>query len=156
MLSRDQAQPCRHLSPVLETLCVSHGCCQRTGGNRPDAGNLCQLAAGFVFPMPSLDLSFKFIDLLVQFLEVIDQASDEQPEAAWQLKAAILNERWHIPGDMHDPPGNRDTVLCQQPANLVRLRRSCLHESLPGTVYAQNRLLLDILDGHETHVFPPD
>ena len=137
MLSRDQAQPCRQLPAILESLAVANRGHQGTGRDRSDARNFRQLTTCFIFTMPLLDLSFKLIDLLVQFFKVPYQAHDELLETARQVVTAILDDLWHILGNMRNSHGNRNAILSQKPANLVRLRRSCLDESLASAVDAQ-------------------
>ncbi|MCY1304684.1 hypothetical protein D9M70_544460 [compost metagenome] len=47
-----------------------------------------------------LDLGLELADLGIEFLEVIEQALDQQSEAAWQLIAGILDEFAHAAQDV--------------------------------------------------------
>src|SRR5438445_9660999 len=98
MLSRDQPKPCSHLSAVSKAPRIADRRRQCTGRYRSDARNLCQLAAGFALPMPSLDFAFKFTHLPIQFLEVIEQAQNEQPETSRQIVVAVLNDLRYLLG----------------------------------------------------------
>jgi Domain of unknown function (DUF4372) len=55
-------------------------------------------------------------------------------------------------GHVPDVLRNDQTKFTEQSADLIRLRGARLHKPLAHTMYGQDRLLLDALDRHKTHV----
>lgn len=66
MLFGNQAQPRRHLTAAVKVLRVANGSHQRTGGDRPNAMDLRELATDIAVAMPALNLHFKFTGLAIQ------------------------------------------------------------------------------------------
>jgi hypothetical protein len=54
----------------------------------------------------------------------------------------------HVP----DALRNDQTKFTEEPSDLIRLRGARLHKPLAHTMYGQDRLLLDALDWHKSHV----
>ena len=71
VLLGNQPEPRGHLATVIEAFRIADGGHQCARCDRPDAGNLLQLAAGLIAPMPSLDLTLEFAHLPGELLEVI-------------------------------------------------------------------------------------
>ena len=92
MLPGHQAQPGGDLPAVVKVPGVSHGCHQRAGRDRANAGDTRQFAAGLALAMPLDDLRLELAHLTVQLFEVIEQALGEQPERAGQLVAGVFNK----------------------------------------------------------------
>ena len=135
-----QAQPGGKLSSVLEVLGITDGRDERTGSDRADAGNLLELAACLALAVRSLDLCLEFTDLAIEFLEVIEQTLDQQPKAAWQFVARILDEIRHLGTDVRDPLRDDEPELGQQPTNLVGQGGTCADKSLAHTMHRENGL----------------
>ncbi|MCY1351466.1 hypothetical protein D9M69_377310 [compost metagenome] len=85
---------------VLKVLGVPDRSHERARCNRADAGDPLELATCFAVAVRCLDLGLELADLGIEFLEVIEQALDQQSEAAWQLIAGILDEFAHAAQDV--------------------------------------------------------
>ncbi len=97
MLLWDKTKPGRHLTTVVEVLRVANGGDQRIGGDRTNAWDVRTLAADIAAAMPRSNLYFKFIDLTIQFLEMVQQPLNEYPKRSRQLVAGIFT-RSSTPG----------------------------------------------------------
>ena len=104
--------------------------------------------------MPCLDLHLDLVDLLVELLQVLQQAVDQLSEQPRQLVARILDQVWYSAGDEANPLGHDHPVLCQEAADLVGLGCARLDKGLSHAVQRQHRLLLGVLDRHEPHSGP--
>jgi hypothetical protein len=104
--------------------------------------------------VPSTDLLFELIDLLVEILDVIQQPLHEPSERSRQLVRAVLDQLRHATGDVRNAFGDDQAELGQQAPYLVGLCRPSLDEALADAVHGEHRLLLDILHRHEAHIRP--
>ena len=129
---RYQPDPGRELPCVPEVARVTGAGHQRAGGDGADAGDRLEPLAHFAAAMPLLDLAFEFSHLPIQFLEVLQQPVDQQPEAAWQVVAGIFDEQRDALVDVADALRNDQTELDQQTADLVCLGGARVDEALAG------------------------
>ena len=90
--------------------------------------------------MPLLDLAFKFVDLLIQRLEVLQQPIDQQPESPGQFIAGIFDQLRHLFVDVADSLRNDEPELDQQAAYLVGLGTACVDEALARRMQRQHGL----------------
>ena len=153
-LTRNQADPCCELPRVLEIARITSTGNQGARSEGANAGNSLQTFASLVGSVPLLDLALDFANVSVEFLEVIQQALDEQPEAPRQLVAGIFDENGHARVDVPDALRHNEAKFHQQATNLVGLCAACVNKALARRVQRQHRLLLWILRRNEAHVWP--
>ena len=91
-----QAASWRALSKLFASPTVAANALAVSG---PMAGTFSSLRL-IALLVPDLDSRFEFADLTVQFLEMSQQAIDQQPQRAWQLVARVLDQ----PGNAFDLP----------------------------------------------------
>ncbi len=154
MLFGNQAQPCRHLSAAVKVLGITDGGDQRTGCDRSNAWYLCELGTDLAAAMPGLNLHFKFTDLAIQFLKMVQQPLNEYPKRARQLVACIFNKFRNPCGDVTNALWDDQPEFTKKTADLVGLGSARLHKTLTDPVQCQNRLLLNVLDRNKTHIRP--
>lgn len=98
MLSGNQAEPCCNLATTVEVLRVTDRSDQRACSDGTDARDLGELPTDLVAVMPSLDLRFEFLDLVIQFLEVVEQALNKQAKrtglAHWHRHRSTRGRAW--------------------------------------------------------------
>src|SRR3990167_1435580 len=131
MLSWHQTKPSSDLPTTAEVLRIADRCDQRAGRDRPDAGNLGQLAAEVNAEVPCLDLRFKFIDLAVQILEVLEKPLHHQSKPARKLIGTVFHQLGNARGNVANALRNDETERPEQSTYLVCLRRACPHKPLP-------------------------
>ena len=106
--------------------------------------------------MPRLNLRLEFIDLAIEFFEVIQQALHEYTKRSWQFVAGIFNQLWDKRSNVADALRDDDSKFAKEATDLVALRRARFKKPLSHMVQCEHALLLDILDRHEPHVWPTD
>lgn len=124
MLPRHKAKPSRELPAVVEAVRIGDGSHQGARPQWPDARNLLEPEAQFAAAMPSFDVVLEFVNQLVQFLQVLGQASNQLAERPWQLIARVFEQTGDLLGDVADALRNDQSELAEQAANLVGLRRA--------------------------------
>jgi len=85
MLPGNEAQPGSELPCVVEALRIPKSGDQGACRDRADARNLLELATVIAGVVPGLDLPLHLGDLAIEFLQMVHQSLDQQPECASQL-----------------------------------------------------------------------
>ncbi len=100
--SPSQAATCRPLSKLFASPIDGD---QRTGGDRADARDLLELPAELAAAMPRLDLGLELVDLPIQLLEVLEQATRSAAGTSPAARCSHLRAARHALGDVSDPCG---------------------------------------------------
>ena len=120
--------------------------------------HLLHCLTGLIISMPGLDLNLDLVNLLVQQLQMLQQAVDELLEQPRQLVGRILDQVWNSRGYKANSLGYDQPVLRQQAADLVRLRstRLCGRMDKPrantATAHKLARMVYFMLTRGETFV----
>ena len=161
VLTGDKSGPGGELPTVLEVVTAAQAGDQGAGRRRADAGELHELPAalvlfgglgdGFVVPQEDF-LRGVLLDAFIKAVGVNQQVTDAAVGPARQCFEVGAD----FPTQAFDFLRQNNAEFADQATQAVVERGAFFDETLPGTVQAEDGLLVDILDRDETHVRPGD
>lgn len=152
VLPGDESSPGGELPTVLEVVSAAQTGDQSAGGGRADTGQLHQAPAALVLFGGLRNGQAVFLDTLIQPVCVNQQVAD----AAVGPAGEFLEMGADFPAQPFDFLRQNNAELADQAAQAVVERGAFFNKPLPGTVQAEDGLLIDILDRDEAHVGPGD
>jgi hypothetical protein len=151
-LAGNKSGPSGELPPVLEVMTATQAGDQGTGCRRANAGELHQAPAALVLLGRFGNGLAVFLDTFIQSVSVDEQVAD----AAIHPTRECFKMGTDFPAQAFDFLRQHNPELADQAAQTVEERGALFNKTLPGTVQAEDGLLVDVLDRHETHVGPGD
>jgi hypothetical protein len=91
--------------------------------------------------------------LPIQLLQMLGQTTNQVSKRHGLFIAGSFEDLGYTLGDIDDPLGNNQAKLAQQSADLIGLGGTGLHKALAHPMHREDRLLFDILDRYEAHVW---
>src|SRR5215471_15000254 len=154
MLARNQLQPCRALPAIMKIMAMPQRRHEGRGAQGPNPLHLLEPLTRLQLVTEAReltrDLGHPGIERTQRTLQALQEVAHQEGYAI----VCLLDYAGQALAEAGNALGNDNTVLQEEPADLIHHRRAVLHEPLPDAMQALESLLLNSFYGHGRDVGP--
>jgi len=126
---------------------------ERSGDQKPDAGDGSQVLDGGQLLGRGLELAFHLFDSCLDLADLSAGFGEDRPQSLGQIRVGILDEGPHRRHDLTRAHGDEDAQFAKETTQGIESRRALRHPARAQSVERGKHLLPNRLDGYGPDVF---